>query len=184
MRSFHDSINWKNRLIGILGQKGVGKSTMILQHIKLYDKIDESLYVQADDYYFAGHRIYDLAFEAYRHFREWKPLEQTIEQAYRPYSGVEWHFACSMRSKGRHRAGVSAPQPPGTPLALLDELHEGLLRGRHKTETRRRYQRDGAEKDTKQKRGCDTKGTTRRTTQKINGEDDTRGKRWERHIKK
>ena len=124
VRSFHDSINWKNRLIGILGQKGVGKSTMILQHIKLYDKIDESLYVQADDFYFAGHRIYDLAFEAYRHFRAWKPLEQTIEQAYRPYSGVEWHFACSMRSKGRHRAGQSAPQPPRTPLALLDELHE------------------------------------------------------------
>ena len=49
---------------------------------------------------------------------------QIIEQAYRPYSGVEWHFPCSMRSKGRHRAGVSAPQPPRTPLTLLDELHE------------------------------------------------------------
>lgn len=61
VRSFHDSVNWKNRLIGILGQKGVGKSTMILQHIKLYDNIEESLYVQADDFYFAGNRIYDLA---------------------------------------------------------------------------------------------------------------------------
>ena len=55
VRSFHETINWKNRMIGILGQKGVGKSTMILQHIKLYDNIDESLYVQADDFYFAGH---------------------------------------------------------------------------------------------------------------------------------
>ncbi len=61
VRQFHDTINWKNRLIGILGQKGVGKSTMILQHIKLSDNIRESLYVQADDFYFAGHRIYDLA---------------------------------------------------------------------------------------------------------------------------
>lgn len=61
VRSFHDNINWKNRLIGILGQKGVGKSTMILQHIKLHDNIEESLYVQADDFYFAGHKIYDLA---------------------------------------------------------------------------------------------------------------------------
>ena len=61
VRSLHDTINWKNRLIGILGQKGVGKSTMILQHIKMHDKIEESLYVQADDFYFAGHRIYDLA---------------------------------------------------------------------------------------------------------------------------
>ena len=61
VRSFHETINWKNRLIGILGQKGVGKSTMILQHIKLHDKIEESLYVQADDFYFAGNTIYDLA---------------------------------------------------------------------------------------------------------------------------
>ena len=61
VRSFHDTINWKNRLIGILGQKGVGKSTMLLQHIRLYDNIEESLYVQADDFYFAGNRIYDLA---------------------------------------------------------------------------------------------------------------------------
>lgn len=61
VRSFHESINWKNRLIGILGQKGVGKSTMMLQHIKLYDNINESLYVQADDFYFSGHRLFDLA---------------------------------------------------------------------------------------------------------------------------
>ena len=61
VRSFHDDVNWKNRLIGILGQRGVGKSTMLLQHIKLYDNVEESLYVQADDFYFAGHRIYDLA---------------------------------------------------------------------------------------------------------------------------
>lgn len=61
IRTFHNTVNWKNRLIGILGQKGVGKSTMILQHIKLFDKIEESLYVQADDFYFAENRIYDLA---------------------------------------------------------------------------------------------------------------------------
>ncbi len=66
VRSFHDDINWKNRLIGILGQKGVGKSTMILQHIKLYDKVEESLYVQTDDFYFAGHRIYDLALDFFQ----------------------------------------------------------------------------------------------------------------------
>ncbi len=66
VRSFHDTINWKNRLIGILGQKGVGKSTMMLQHIKLYDKPGESLYVQSDDFYFAGHRLYDLALKFFQ----------------------------------------------------------------------------------------------------------------------
>ena len=54
-----------------------------------------------------------------------------IEQAHRPHSGVEWHFTCSMRSKWRHRAGISALQPHGTPFALLDELHEELSQGRH-----------------------------------------------------
>ncbi len=66
VRQFHDTINWENRLVGILGQKGVGKSTMLLQHIKLHDNIEESLYVQADDFYFSGHRIYELALEFFQ----------------------------------------------------------------------------------------------------------------------
>lgn len=33
-REQHDTINWDVRILGILGQKGVGKSTLILQHIK------------------------------------------------------------------------------------------------------------------------------------------------------
>lgn len=32
-RDFHDSINWECRIIGLMGQKGVGKSTLLLQHI-------------------------------------------------------------------------------------------------------------------------------------------------------
>ncbi len=39
VREFHDRINWSNRLICIMGQKGVGKSTMILQHIKKFDNL-------------------------------------------------------------------------------------------------------------------------------------------------
>ena len=66
VRSFHDKINWKNRLIGLLGQKGVGKSTLLLQHIKNYDNLEETLYVQADDMYFAGHSLFDTAFEFFK----------------------------------------------------------------------------------------------------------------------
>ena len=61
MRSFHDQINWNNRLICIMGQKGVGKSTLLLQHIRKYDNPDETLYVAADNMYFAGHTLYELA---------------------------------------------------------------------------------------------------------------------------
>ena len=61
VREFHDKINWSNRLICIMGQKGVGKSTLILQHIKQYDNLEETLYVSADNIYFSGHSLYDLA---------------------------------------------------------------------------------------------------------------------------
>lgn len=66
VRSFHDKINWENRLIGLMGQKGVGKSTLLLQHIKKFDNLDETLYVQADDMYFAGRGLFDLAFDFFK----------------------------------------------------------------------------------------------------------------------
>lgn len=62
-RHDHKTINWDNRLIGILGFKGVGKSTLMLQHIRLMHAEKESLYVQADDFYFSTHRLFDLAKE-------------------------------------------------------------------------------------------------------------------------
>lgn len=66
MRSFHDKINWNNRLIGLMGQKGVGKSTLLLQHIKKFNNINETLYVQADEIYFAGHSLYELALDFFK----------------------------------------------------------------------------------------------------------------------
>lgn len=60
-REQHDTINWDVRILGILGQKGVGKSTLILQHIKRTGNIDESLYVVADDIYFSAHTLLDTA---------------------------------------------------------------------------------------------------------------------------
>ena len=61
LRDFHEQINWNNRLICIMGQKGVGKSTLLLQHIRKHDNLDETLYVTADNMYFAGHTLYELA---------------------------------------------------------------------------------------------------------------------------
>ena len=64
-REQHNTINWNVRMIGILGQKGVGKSTLILQHIKLQESRDVSLYVVADDIYFSAHTLLDTAKEFY-----------------------------------------------------------------------------------------------------------------------
>lgn len=60
-REQHQTINWDVRILGILGQKGVGKSTLILQHIKQQGNRDESLYVLADDIYFSAHTLLDTA---------------------------------------------------------------------------------------------------------------------------
>lgn len=66
VRYLHDEINWNSRLVAILGARGVGKTTLLLQHIKLHDNVDESLYVLADDFYFANNRLYDLALRFYQ----------------------------------------------------------------------------------------------------------------------
>ena len=66
-RFLHSRINWQSRLVAILGARGVGKSTLMLQHIKMEERTDETLYVLADDFYFTTHRLYDLALQFYQH---------------------------------------------------------------------------------------------------------------------
>lgn len=48
-------------MIGLMGPRGVGKTTLVLQHIKEQLPRKESLYVQAEDFYFASHRLTELA---------------------------------------------------------------------------------------------------------------------------
>ncbi len=57
---FHQ-INWQNRLIGLTGPRGVGKTTLILQYIQKNLPINQTLYVTAEDFYFAGNRLLDVA---------------------------------------------------------------------------------------------------------------------------
>ena len=47
-RYLFDRINWKNRMIAVLGERGVGKTTLLLQKIKA-DGIDNTLYFSADN---------------------------------------------------------------------------------------------------------------------------------------
>lgn len=67
IRFLHDKINWNSRLIAIMGARGVGKTTLLLQHIKLYNNLQDTLFVFADDLYFSEHRLYHVASEFYKH---------------------------------------------------------------------------------------------------------------------
>lgn len=62
-RYMYSEIAWNDRMIGIVGPRGVGKTTMILQYIKENLDVNETLYVQADDMYFANHTLLELADE-------------------------------------------------------------------------------------------------------------------------
>jgi predicted AAA+ superfamily ATPase len=60
-RYAYQQINWENRLIGLVGARGVGKTTLVLQYIKANLNPQKSLYVTTEDFYFAQHRLTDLA---------------------------------------------------------------------------------------------------------------------------
>lgn len=62
-RTLMDEINWDNRMIGIKGTRGVGKTTFLLQYAKekfgAHDK--RCLYVNMNNFYFQGKGIADFA---------------------------------------------------------------------------------------------------------------------------
>lgn len=60
-RYLYRNVAWDSRMIGIVGARGVGKTTMILQYIKENLDSKKALYVSADDMFFAENRLFDLA---------------------------------------------------------------------------------------------------------------------------
>ena len=67
-RPLYYQINWDNRLIGIKGPKGVGKSTLLLQHIKeSFTDRSKVLYVSLDNMWFSTNDLVDLVEYHYTH---------------------------------------------------------------------------------------------------------------------
>lgn len=62
-RYMYARINWENRLLGLVGPRGVGKTTLVLQHALKELHRSETLYVTADDLYFSKHTLLELADE-------------------------------------------------------------------------------------------------------------------------
>ena len=62
VRSIEMDIKWKSRLIGIIGARGVGKTTLLLQHIKSnFINDNTALYISLDNIWFANNKLIDLA---------------------------------------------------------------------------------------------------------------------------
>lgn len=66
IRYLQNDVNWNAKLNAILGARGVGKTTLIFQHIKLSNQRNVSLVVFADDIYFSKNTLLDLADTFYK----------------------------------------------------------------------------------------------------------------------
>ena len=81
-RTLMDEIDWSDRLIGIKGTRGIGKTTFLLQYAK--EKFDindrQCLYINMNNFYFQGHGIADFAGEFYHHGGRTLLIDQVFKQ--------------------------------------------------------------------------------------------------------
>ena len=60
-RYMYDRLPWESRMFGLVGPRGVGKSTLLLQHLSASPDRERSLYISADTMYLATHTLVELA---------------------------------------------------------------------------------------------------------------------------
>lgn len=105
IRYLYTQINWDARIIGIKGARGVGKTTILLQHILLnYEDIDKTLYASLDDLWFSTHSLIDLVDWADQHgimrlyidevhrFEKWS---ETLKNIYDNYPDISIIYTSS-----------------------------------------------------------------------------------------
>ncbi len=105
-RYMYVKLPWEARLVGLTGPRGVGKSTMVLQHIKesSNDLRKKSLYVSADHSYFTTHTIVEAADQFVREGGEWLYIDEVhkysgwskeLKQTYDSHPGLHIFFTGS-----------------------------------------------------------------------------------------
>jgi len=75
-RYLYEKISWDSRMVGIIGPRGVGKTTMILQYIKENLDNKKALYVSADDMYFSENKLTELADDFYKNAGEYLFIDE------------------------------------------------------------------------------------------------------------
>lgn len=81
-RILMDEINWNDRLIGIKGTRGVGKTTFLLQYAKEHFDIQDRqcLYINMNNFYFQERGIADFAGEFYHKGGRVLLIDQVFKQ--------------------------------------------------------------------------------------------------------
>jgi predicted AAA+ superfamily ATPase len=81
-RTLMDEIDWNDRMIGIKGTRGVGKTTFLLQYAKenFETKDRRCLYVNMNNFYFQGRGIADFAGDFVKHGGQVLLIDQVFKQ--------------------------------------------------------------------------------------------------------
>ena len=81
-RTLMDEINWNDRLIGIKGTRGVGKTTFLLQYAREKFSTDDRqcLYINMNNFYFQGKGIADFAGDFYHRGGRVLLIDQVFKQ--------------------------------------------------------------------------------------------------------
>lgn len=64
-RYIYKDFNLKNRLTGLVGPRGTGKTTLLLQYIKEKLNTDDCIYASLDNIYFSQKKVFDFVHELY-----------------------------------------------------------------------------------------------------------------------
>ena len=81
-RTLMDEIDWSDRMIGIKGTRGIGKTTFLLQYAKEHFDIQDKqcLYINMNNFYFQGEGIADFAGNFYKHGGRVLLIDQVFKQ--------------------------------------------------------------------------------------------------------
>lgn len=81
-RVLMDEINWDDRLIGIKGTRGVGKTTFLLQYAKenFESRDRQCLYINMNNFYFQGRGVADFAGDFYNQGGRVLLIDQVFKQ--------------------------------------------------------------------------------------------------------
>ena len=104
-RYLYDKIDFSQKMIGIVGQRGVGKTTMMLQALKENENSDKIIYFTADDIYFSQntlkatvetlHRDYGFRIFSIDEIHKYKNWNQELKNIYDLLSDIKIIFSGS-----------------------------------------------------------------------------------------
>lgn len=104
-RFLYDEIKWNNRLIGIKGARGTGKTTLGLQWLKEQDlPASKAAYFSLDDLYFTNHSLKETVAQFHKQggkllvldeVHKYKNWSTEIKNIYDIYSGIKIVFTGS-----------------------------------------------------------------------------------------